>query len=88
MPIYTEFLAPIVGYLDPSATSILLTTITGIVIAVSTTVIIWVRKARRKVSKALHIDENAHKEVEDDVVIRPDAAPSSETDSHTDNRDS
>lgn len=56
-------------YLDPAATSILLTSITGVVIAVgATAVIIW-RKAKKKVAKVLHIDENANKEVEEDIVI-------------------
>ena len=59
-------------YLDPAATSILLTSITGVVIAVgATAVIIW-RKAKKKVAKVLHIDENANKEVEEDIVIKDD----------------
>ena len=34
----------------------------------ATAVILW-RKAKRKVANALHIDENAHKEVEEELVI-------------------
>lgn len=61
---------PTAAYLDPAATSILLTSITGVVIAVgATAVIIW-RKAKKKVAKVLHIDENANKEVEEDIVIK------------------
>ena len=56
-------------YLDPAATSILLTSITGVVIAVSATAVIIWRKAKKKVAKALHIDENANKEVEEEIVI-------------------
>ncbi len=56
-------------YLDPAATSILLTSITGVVIAVGATAVILWRKAKKKVAKVLHIDENANKEVEDEIVI-------------------
>ena len=65
-----EFLtAPTALYLDPAATSILVTSISGIVIAVSATAVIMWRKAKKKVATALHIDENANKEVEEDLVI-------------------
>lgn len=61
--------SPIAGYLDPAATSILVTSISGIVIAVgATAVIIW-RKAKKKVANVLHIDENANKEVEEEIEI-------------------
>ena len=62
-------LNPTALYLDPAATSILLTSITGVVIAISATAVILWRKAKKKVAKALHIDENANKEVEEDIVI-------------------
>ena len=56
-------------YIDPAATTVIITSISGIVIAVgATAVIIW-RKAKKKVAAALHIDENANKEVEEDLVI-------------------
>ena len=56
-------------YIDPAATTVIITSISGIVIAVgATAVIIW-RKAKKKVVAALHIDENANKEVEEDLVI-------------------
>ena len=60
---------PTALYLDPAATSILLTSITGVVIAISATAVILWRKAKKKVAKALHIDENANKEVEEEIVI-------------------
>lgn len=62
-------IVPTQCYLDPAAASILVTSITGIAIAVSATVVILVRKAKKKVAKVLHIDENANKEVEEDIVI-------------------
>ncbi len=59
-------------YIDPSSVSILITSISGIVIAVgATAVIIW-RKLKKSVAKTLHIDENANKEVEEDIVINDD----------------
>ena len=58
-----------VAYLDPSATTILLTSISSIAIAVGATAIILWRKAKKKVATTLHIDENANKEVEDELVI-------------------
>ena len=63
------FTTPVACYLDPAATSILVTSISGIVIAVSATGVILWRKAKKKVAKALHIDENANKEVEEELVI-------------------
>ena len=62
-------LNPTALYLDPAATSILLTSITGVVIAISATAVILWRKAKKKVAEALHIDENANKEVEEEIVI-------------------
>jgi energy-converting hydrogenase Eha subunit C len=61
-----------VAYIDPAATSVLLTSISGIIIAVGATAVILWRKAKKKVSQAFHIDENAHKEVEEDIVIKDD----------------
>ena len=66
-------LNPTALYLDPAATSILLTSITGVVIAVSATAVILWRKAKKKVATVLHIDENANKEVEEELVINTDS---------------
>lgn len=59
-------------YIDPAATSMLLTSITAIVVAAGAGIFIAWRAIRKKVNKALHIDENAKKEVEDDLVISDD----------------
>lgn len=56
-------------YIDPAATSVLLTSITAIVVAVGASAIIFWRKVKKKVGKTLHIDPNAGKEVEDELVI-------------------
>ena len=60
-------------YIDPAATTVVITSISGIVIAVGATAVILWRKAKKKVAKALHIDENANKEVEDELVIKTDS---------------
>lgn len=59
-------------YIDPSAATILLTSISGIVIAVGATAVVLWRKAKKKAAQVLHIDENANKEVEEDIVVKDD----------------
>ena len=60
------------AYIDPSSVSILITSISGVVIAVgATSLIIW-RKLKKSVAKTLKIDENANKEVEEDVEFEDD----------------
>ena len=58
-----------VAYIDPAATTILLTSISSIAIAVGATAVILWRKAKKQVTTTLHIDENANKEVEDELVV-------------------
>ena len=60
------------AYIDPSSVSILIVSISGIVAAIGATVFIVVRKAKKKVARVLHIDENANNEVEDELVINTD----------------
>ena len=60
------------AYIDPAATTVVITSISGIIIAVSATAVILWRKAQKKVATALHIDENANKEVEEELVINND----------------
>ena len=61
------------NYIDPAATSVLITSITTIVVALSATFIILWRKMKKGAKKVLHIDENAGKEVEEELVINEDA---------------
>jgi hypothetical protein len=56
-------------YIDPAATTALLSSITAIVVACGATFIILWRKLKKGVKKTLHIDENANKDVEDELVI-------------------
>ncbi len=56
-------------YIDPAATTALISSITAIVVALAAVAIIAWRKVKKGVAKTFHIDENAHKDVEDDLVI-------------------
>lgn len=61
--------APQFCYLDPSAVTVAVSSISGIVIAVGAAAAIWWTKAKKKAAEKLHLDPNAHKEVEDDLVV-------------------
>ena len=56
------------AYIDPSVTTYLIQVIAGVVIAVGAFVGLYFRKAKKKVSDALGIDENKNKEVESDDI--------------------
>lgn len=56
------------GYLDPSVMTYTIQVVAGVVVAVGAVVGIYWRKAKKKVQDKLGIDENAKKEVEDDVI--------------------
>lgn len=56
-------------YLDPAATSALISSLTALVVAVGASgIVIW-RKLKKKVDKTLNKDPNANKEVEDELII-------------------
>ena len=57
------------AYLDPSVMTYVIQAVAGIIIAVGAIGGIYWRKAKKKVAKTLNIDENAKKEVEDEVQI-------------------
>lgn len=56
-------------YIDPAATSVLISSITAIAVAAGAGFIILWRRLKKKMSNALHIDENRNKEVEDELII-------------------
>ena len=60
------------AYLDPSVATYAIQVVAGVVVAVGAVVGIYWRKAKKKVSNALGIDENADKEVEEEVMIKKD----------------
>ena len=57
------------AYIDPSVSSYLIQAVAGIVVAVGAFVAIYWRRAKKKVQDKLGIDENAHKQKEEDVKI-------------------
>ena len=56
-------------YIDASAVSIIIPAIAGVVVGIGSWLFLHFRRAKSKVSKKLGIDENAGKEVEEDIVI-------------------
>ena len=62
------------AYIDPSVMTYTIQAIAGVVIAVGAVAGIYWRRAKKKVSEKLGIDENRNKEVESDVLeIKEDA---------------
>lgn len=55
-------------YIDPSVMTYLIQVIAGVVIATGAVVAVIFRKAKKKVSNTLGIDENKNKEVESDDI--------------------
>ena len=60
------------AYIDPSITTYLIQAIAGVVIAIGAVVGIYFRRAKKKMSEKLGIDENRNKEVETDEIIVKD----------------
>lgn len=56
-------------YIDPSVMTYTIQAVAGIVIAIGAALAIYFRKAKKKVSKKLGIDENKNKEVESDEIV-------------------
>lgn len=57
------------AYIDPSVVNYAIQAVAGIIIAVGAVVGIYFRKAKKKISNKLGIDENKNKEVEKDEII-------------------
>ena len=66
--LYSIFSLNIGCYLDPSVMTYAIQVVAGVIVAVGAVVGIYWRKAKKKVQDKLGIDENAKKEVEDDVI--------------------
>ena len=56
------------AYLDPSVMTYAIQVVAGVVVAVGAVAGIYWRKAKRKLQDKLGIDEDAKKQVEDDVI--------------------
>lgn len=57
------------AYIDPSVMTYAIQVVAGIVVAVGAIASVYWRKAKKKVQDKLGIDENAKKEVEDDIIV-------------------
>lgn len=60
------------SYIDPAATSVLLSSLTAVFVAIAASAIIIWRKVKNKVKKVIKIDPNKNKEVEKDIVVSDD----------------
>ena len=56
------------AYLDPSVMTYTIQVVAGVVVAVGAVIGIYWRRAKKKMQNTLGIDENAKKEVEDDII--------------------
>ena len=57
------------AYVDPTTTTFLFQALAGVVAVVGTAIVIFWRRAKKKVNKILHIDENKNMEVEDEFAV-------------------
>ena len=58
-----------IAYIDPSVMTYTIQAVAGIAIAIGAAVGIYFRKAKKKVSDKLGIDDNRNKEVESDEIV-------------------
>lgn len=78
--VYTAFVCMLLfgvngnAYIDPSVMTYLIQAVAGVVVAVGAVAGIYWRKAKKKVSETLGVDENANKEVESDEIVINDQA--------------
>lgn len=70
--------SPAFAYVDPSVTTAVIQAVVAVVVAVGAVAGVLWRKAKKKAQEVLHIDENANKIVEDEIVVTDEAAPAEE----------
>lgn len=63
------FTPPAHAYIDPSTTTYLIQAIAGIAVAVGSVVVIYWRKAKKRINEKMGIDLDKNKEVEEDIVV-------------------
>lgn len=56
------------AYIDPSVTTYAVQVVAGVAVAVGAVIGIYWRRAKKKVQEKLGIDENAKKEIEEDII--------------------
>ena len=66
--LFVAFSTTAFAYLDPSVMTYTIQVVAGVVVAVGAVIGIYWRRAKKKVQNTLGIDENAKKEVEEDVI--------------------
>lgn len=66
---------PAFAYVDPSVTTFALQAVAAVVVAVAAVAGVLWRKAKKKAQQVLHIDENANKTVEEDIVVFDESTP-------------
>ena len=71
---------PIFAYVDPSVMTYTIQAVAGAIIALGAVIGVTWRIMKKKAQKALKIDENQKKEVEEDIQIIDDNATQSEQD--------
>lgn len=59
-------------YLDPSATTYIVQAVAGVAVVIGTVAVMYWHKAKKKVQKALKLDEHSSKAKEADVVVSDD----------------
>lgn len=64
---------PAFAYVDPTAATFVISGVAAVAIAAGAVISSVVRKARKKAQEVLHIDENAGKTVEEDIVVFDEA---------------
>ena len=81
------------AYVDPTTTTFLFQALAGVVAVVGTAIVIFWRRAKKKVNKILHIDENTNMEVEEEFSVvgekteeNADSAPVDETKPETEEK--
>lgn len=62
------FMTGTAAYIDPSVMTYAVQAVAGVVIASSVVIFAFWRNAKRKIKNKLGIDENAGKEVEEDII--------------------
>lgn len=63
---------PITAYIDPSVMTYAIQAVAGVAIAVGAVFVVLWRKAKKKVSEKLHIEEKSIKETEEEVQLIED----------------
>lgn len=68
----TFFPAVAYAYIDPSTTTYLIQAVAGIAVAVGSFVVIYWRRAKKRLNEKMGINLDKNKEVEDDVIVKDD----------------